>query len=455
MASQTQYLQKHGNQWRVRVKVPTQLVPIIGRTKLIHPLHTDSLKEANERKWTVVAAFKAQIAEAQKALATRDPLTAEALQHRLHILHGSTPPVPLEQRHVERFGPTDTDRDVTDEELSFLEVATSASTPLDYHLDAFADHKAYALKSRGDLKRAVQLLTDWLKTQHHPTNVEDIDRKLAGRFIDKALSSGRGSKKASAYLGFLREYWTWLIDQHDLAEESPWEGKRVAKEPRRRREAEPDHGPRPYTDDELAKLIYGPALAYLPDLMRIAALSGMRIEEICQLRVRDCAGGMLSVHYGKTDNSRRSVPIHPDLKATIEARCKDKAATDYLFRELPPVPKSREGRSDPASKRFTRYRRDMGVDERPNDKARSNIDFHSFRRWFARKAHDAWAAGGVGFTPYTIADIIGHDDEGGKRPLQLTMRDYPGPAPDAAKRACVEAVKLPPRPAPEGITPCI
>ena len=223
----------------------------------------------------------------------------------------------------------------------------------------------------------------------------------------------------------------------------------MAAEPRRSRDAEPDGGKRPYTDNELAKLIYGPAPVYLPDLMRIAALTGMRIEEICQLRVRDAEGDALKVRDGKTDNAKRTIPLHPGLAAIIEARSKGKAATDYLIHELPPPPKSREGRSDPAVKRFTRYRRDVGVDERPNGKAKSNIEFHSFRRWFARKAHDALASGSVGFTAWTVADLVGHDDGGVLAMLDLTMSHYPGPSPEAAKRACVEAVKLPPKPAPE------
>ena len=443
MASKRDYLEWHGQQWRVRVKVPVGLVRFFGKTKLVHPLHTSDIGDADRKKHTYVKAFKDQIADAKKALASSDPVTGEALQHRLHTLNGTPSPVPLYQRQEALFGPLHADREVTDEEMEFLEVATGASTALDHHLETFADHQKYALKSRGDLKRAIRLLTEWLKAKHEPAFLEDVDRKLAGRFIDTALTNGRGHKKASAYLGFIREYWKWLV-KRGHADDNPWLNQQVAAEGRRARDAEPDTGKRPYTDDELAKLIYGPATDYLPDLMRIAALTGMRIEEICQLRVRDCAGVVLSVHSGKTENAERKIPVHPDLAAIIEARTKGKAAMDYLIHELPPVPKSREGRSDPAVKRFTRYRRDVGVDERPNGKARSNVDFHSFRRWFARKAQEAWAAGGAGFTPYTIADIIGHDDEGGKRPLQLTMRGYPGPGPDAEKRACVEAVKLPP-----------
>lgn len=448
MASPKQYLERHGNQWRVRVKVPSEVVPIIGKTKLIHPLHTDSLKEANERKWPVVAAFQAQIAEARKALGSGDPLTTEALQYRLHKLHGTEPPKPF----ADRVGELLATHGHSDRVDTFEEIAGGVSTPLDHHLDAFIAAKGtYVVKSQGELRRVVGWLADWLKAKHKPAFIEDVDRRTAGAFIDGPLLTGRGRKRVILYVSFLRQYWDWLIARgHLKVEVSPWERQKIEAEPRHRPGMDPDGGKRPYTDDELAKLIYGPAPAYLPDLMRIAALSGMRLEEICQLRVRDCAGGKLHVHYGKTDNARRTIPIHPDLKATIEIRSKDKAATDYLFGELPPVPKSREGRSDPASKRFTRYRcDDMKVDERPNGKAKSNIDFHSFRRWFVLKARDAMHASGGAYEPWTLAEIVGHDDDGVKRFLNLTMSHYPGPVAETAKRACVEAVKLPPRPAPQ------
>ena len=43
-------------------------------------------------------------------------------------------------------------------------------------------------------------------------------------------------------------------------------------------------------------------------MMRVAALSGMRVEEIAQLRVRDTAGGLFKIVQGKTKAARREVP---------------------------------------------------------------------------------------------------------------------------------------------------
>lgn len=89
------------------------------------------------------------------------------------------------------------------------------------------------------------------------------------------------------------------------------------------------------------------------------------------------------------------------------------------------------------------------MDERPlGGQRQSYIDFHSFRRWFMRKAVDALEKGAKGFTQWTIAEVIGHavenaSLEGQKLPLGLTMSRYAGDASADAKRACVAEVKLP------------
>lgn len=244
---------------------------------------------------------------------------------------------------------------------------------------------------------------------------------------------------------FLSEqYWTWLLDKGHLpAGENPWAGQRLPADRRQARDAEADGGKRPFTDAEMTKLLNGDGGPLLNDLMPVGALSGMRIEEICQLQVSDCRDGAFNVWAGKTDNARRTVPIHSGLAGIVKRRTEGKKDTDYLFDDLPPIPKSRETRSDPAAKQFTRYRRKLEVDERPNDKAKSNVDFHSFRRWFIRKARDAMLAGTEGFDEWTITWVVGHTDSERAKSLDLSQHGYAGQDPEKAKRALVEAVKLP------------
>lgn len=438
MVSTKQFLEWHGQQWRVVVKVPVRLRTIVGRTKLKHPLHTEDLKVANTRKWAVVERMKGILAEAERALTTKDPIDAEAMLLRLSNDDDDSKQYWLGVRAEQIETKHGHER-----AKAFADLASGRSTPLDHHLDAFIAYKAtYSLGAQQDFRRVMDWLGHWLKDSQMSEAIEAVTRQAAGRFIDESLSVGRGRDKAAAYLGFLREHWRWLKQRgHTL--DNPWVDQELAARPRAHRDAEPDTGKRPFTDTELATLAYGPASSRLLDLMHLSALSGMRVEEICQLRIEDCLGGLFAIREGKTANAKRQVPIHSKLKAIVERRSKGKELTGYLIEDLPVVPKSRESRSDPATKEFTRYRRKMNVDERPNGKAKSNVDFHSFRRWFMRKARDAMHAGTTGFDERTLVWVVGHVDSSRDKTLDLSQMGYAGPDPVEAKRALVEAVKLP------------
>ncbi|MGB3832484.1 MAG: DUF6538 domain-containing protein [Mesorhizobium sp.] len=162
MASKSQYLEWHGQQWRVRIKVPARLRTLLGRSKLTHPLHTADLKEANERKWAVVTKFKDMLAACEKAQSTADPIDGEALRLRLFKDEEGA------QDHI-------VDRAYEIEEAlgyprakAFADLALGRLTPLGDHADAFVADRDYRMKSAGDFRRALDGLGDWLKDAEHP-----------------------------------------------------------------------------------------------------------------------------------------------------------------------------------------------------------------------------------------------------------------------------------------------
>jgi integrase len=55
----------------------------------------------------------------------------------------------------------------------------------------------------------------------------------------------------------------------------------------------------------------GDAPEVMRDGMHLAVLSGMHLEELCMLGVRDCGNGVFVITQSKTDSGLRSVPIHP------------------------------------------------------------------------------------------------------------------------------------------------
>ncbi|WP_426168270.1 tyrosine-type recombinase/integrase [Sandarakinorhabdus sp. DWP1-3-1] len=319
---------------------------------------------------------------------------------------------------------------------AFYAVASGEATPLALPMATYLGESGIKDRSQDEVRRSVRTLVEWCERGSVAATVEAIDRKVACRFVSGELLKGRERATAAKYLSFLSGYWRWLVAR-GIAETNPWGGQ-IPKRGARAKLGESATGKRPYTDDEAVKLLSGPASERLRGIIWIAALSGMRIDEICRLRVGDCRGGWFAVNAapgeGKTKAATRRVPIHSALASRVAALAGERGAADYLIADLPDTGPGRE-RSMPAVKEYTRYRRAVGIDERAEGQRQSNVDFHSWRRWFARTSRDA------GTSPWVVADLLGHDTE--SMALGMTMGTYSGKASAADLRGGVEAVLVP------------
>jgi hypothetical protein len=87
----------------------------------------------------------------------------------------------------------------------------------------------------------------------------------------------------------------------------------------------------------------------------------------------------------------------------VALRIKGKGPGEFLFHEMP-IATSTRPRSAAASQAFTRYRRKTKIGADVGEQ--SPYDFHSFRRWFTRKAEQA------GQPPHIIDFVTGHKRPG-------------------------------------------
>ncbi|MCZ8377028.1 MAG: tyrosine-type recombinase/integrase [Beijerinckiaceae bacterium] len=442
MPRKAQFLELHRGQYRVVVSVPRDLHSQLG-TKLKRSLGTDSLTTADALKWSVVTELKRQIEEARRG-GNADPLRKEATQYREALTKARTEneidalryalairaeqiagkPVEVEAVGNEEHPVFDPQR--AQQAKQFADMAQGLATPLDAYLSAFHAENLRSAGVKADDLRALEMLAEWCRKAAIPPFVEAIEPRTAGRFVSEALFPGKARKTVNKYVSSLSAYWRWMIKKGYL-EANPWREKSLPKA----RQAE-DEAERAFTDEEVLKLLNGKPTGYLGPLMKIAALTGARIDAIASLKVRDMRDGMFRFKPQKRETGHRLVPIHSTLRATIEELTKDKGDEDDLFPELPPPPAGSERhRSNPAVQRFGTYRKSLGIDDRVAGKRSSRVTFHSFRRWFITKAEQA------GIAPHIIASVVGHKRQG------MTLGLYSGGPSREQLTECVEAVKLP------------
>jgi integrase len=450
------YLTLHDNIWRVSIGVPKPLREQLG-SHLSKSLGTSSIVHARMKRDPVVAEFKRRIEMAWQARGGRKrSLLAEAIEVR-EMLKTATPEMAdfleqgLQERldeirrsrkvryekvhdpeegliEVERFDP-----EAEEEARAFSRAAHGADVPIRYYHDAFIATLKISERSALDEPRALNVLLDWLSIQNPPIQpwIGNIDETVATKFMDEMPRFTQLSWATNAkYFGRIRLYWAWLKKRRH-AKENPFSDLAIEKE-----RTQHDEEERAYADGEIQRLFMGEPMERdaMLDVMRVAALTGARLDAVIDLRVGECADGWFTFKPQKKEPSARDVPIHPDLVPIVKRRIAGKNPGDELFPEWP-APRSvtsTRPRSAYFSKRYTVYTKSIGVREELEGKRRSLVNFHSFRRWFITKMERAGVNGDI------IAAIVGHKRSG------LTLGRYSeGPQMPQAIEA-IAKVRLPP-----------
>lgn len=443
------HLEFHGRQWRAVVRVPRHLVASVGKTVFKKGLRTDSRSEAELRALPFIRECLATLREAQRKAksAPLDPVAADALEWHTdrQIVKGIAPvsaddeatlaeTLALIDDHIAGRAAEIEHEKGWAKAREFVGIASGTRTPLSVHLEQWL--KENGRKNRrtlGDYRRSIASLLVFAEKSGRSATIETFSaRRPAWEYATHLADQGMHPRTLNKYLSGLSSYWRWML-RKGLASENPWRDQAMPKsdthqtDKRKRKRA--------FTDDELSRLLYtGKPDRLLNEFMLIAALSGMRINEIAWIKVRDVDRKHLTIEIptAKTEAGIRLVPIHSKLKRIMLDRLAGKAPDDWLFPELPEQNESHESeRYMPVSKHFGRYRQDLGVHEKEDGQRQSRVDFHSFRRWFVTKVQRTNMPRDV------IKAIVGHKDG------SVTFDLYAGGPSLKQFRAVVEAVKLP------------
>lgn len=421
------YLQLRGKTWYAVLDVPKDVRDIIGKTKFKQSLKTLSRKEAKPLANLLVASWKQQIEIARSQDPNIDTAKLLAEEHRrlrrawkeakdadkqqaidaLNAFydHVSELAEELAARgkvlHVDDYeGPI---TDTTDTAVLFAKVATNKRTPVVEHLDEWLSVAPIKPFTAYEYRRVITALTE----RH--SFLQDVTKDEAREWIHKLIDGGNSRETVSKKCAALRGYWLWLMDKGYLekVDTTPWDGLKP-KAPKQR----PSENRRWSTPDEVAdKLLLQVRLnsERFPDdypIALIMAATGMRLEEVCSLKVGNVLvdGDVvwLDIKDTKTKSGERFVPIiHADTQHLIKERLKDRKRSDMLF---PSLRQNKMGQFSRAlSKRYGRHLKKLGI---PKDELKGVVAAHSWRHRAETKARQGGTSTG------NAAIFFGHARQG-------------------------------------------
>lgn len=442
-----QYLEQHRGLWRVTVPVPRHLHKELG-TRIKRPLHTDSLTIANQLKGPVVIELKHLIANhgkpdghvadefrRQREAARSDDeraLVDDGIEITAETMRGPEVATSVDPETGEEVPVYDPKKEAA--AGTFMRLARGEAVPVDHLHLKYLDQLKVKPRTKADDERAMRLLKRWCEVEGIAPLLQSFpNKKVAVRFMDALPTlpeqAGKSPVTLNKYLRRLSAYWQWL-ERRDEVPADIWQGVTLAVP-----KVGPEEKERPFSREEMAALLSGPASPEMHDLMRIASLTGCRLDPIVCLRVKDCReDGVFVFKPQKKEQSARLCPIHSSLKEIVERRTRGKKPDDPVFPEWPMAKNaatSMRERSFKASNEFTAYRRSVGVADERGDRRRSLVNFHSFRRWFITEAERA------NQPPHFISAVVGHKREG------MTLGVYSAGPLIEQVREVVEAVRLP------------
>ncbi len=144
--------------------------------------------------------------------------------------------------------------------------------------------------------------------------------------------------------------------------------------------------------------------ALLRDVATILVDCGLRPEEAFRLRTENVTDGTLEIHFGKTENARRRIPMTPRVRAILEMRLSRMHGSDWVF-----PARTKSGQIGPSSlkkqhaKPITDATRILRAEARDDARALIGFELYTLRHTCLTR----WAPH---MDPWTLAYLAGHRD---------------------------------------------
>lgn len=402
----TSNLKRRHNTYYAVWHVPRSQQQVVGKDKLLLSLKTSNLSEAIARKLEALRVLQARVDAAVSGSPERLAV-AEALRFRPHLLRAPDAHDPNYQGDTDKDQALDHLREVVAGDVDpavrerALKVATGNAVFLKDLMPTFLKEQDHLTeKTRREYGSAIEEMLEW---QGVDATEQELTRKRAGDYIGHLKGSGAAGATIQRKVSALSSFWAWMMQRGHIDNNpalNPWKGQGVAKKSKRAVE----QTRRRWRDDELLMILRAKfeasEYAYmLPDLIRLALLTGARLDEICEWKAqhieRDSFGVWINNTAGKSAAAKRRIPVHPALVALVERLAASPDKEGYLLHDVPRGGYNKS-RSFYVSKAFARQIDNLGLTD-------PGLVFHSLRATFIGHMEKAHVPVGV------VKMIVGHE----------------------------------------------
>ena len=248
--------------------------------------------------------------------------------------------------------------------VRWYKAATGQNTPFSTACEKYKADRGKSM-SRSTLNNLDTAVREFEEFAGDDVCLEDVERRMVARFVTEFLPSKKGPKAPGGQgpatirkkVSQLAQVWRWAQQRGILpySKETPWDAQAPSKKDVNAAASKR----RPFTPAESKKLLAeAPEGEALGDTMRVALLTGVRLEEVASLDASqvDPKARFYVIRQGKSENAARVVPLVGEAHKVIKRRLANVNSSGPLFPEVP-LRKSTGRRGGAISQAFTRLRR--------------------------------------------------------------------------------------------------
>ena len=409
------YLKKRHNIYWVRVRVPDKVRHIIGKVELSKNLYTSDLSIANNIKHAVIAKLKQQIIKARHKIdGTFDQLSKEdqlrefalefrnqsenssedrddafddVIQNKVLELYGQKESEAIFNKHHHDWTAQDPSQQAVKATIDSYKIVDPASQPITLVSQEFLTERKRDIQP-STFKRKESNISNFISWLGD-TDVTNVDKRIAGKYVNYLIESkDPASNTLSNITSDIGSLFRWA-EARGFIDRNPFYNLQLPKSKKKVQKR------RPWSDDEIVKFLQYDKIE-LNDFSAtaIALYSGMRLNEICELKKSDISEDCFHIHKGKTSAASRVIPINSILNPIIQ-KLFDRSKDGYLITEITP------GGYD--NKRSWNFNKRLGL-IRKDIKLPKGVVFHSLRNNFVTRMEN------LGIPRNHTSQLLGHED---------------------------------------------